>query len=219
MTRMALRCVCDAVGLALGVLLVWQVWLNGWFAEDCLCCGGPLFASPVPSAWALSLTMIGLPFFGLRYWWLGRCGRYGAWMQWPYAVILAGLLCAPLSSICLGLLLVVIVVGESLPTFWQMAIDGLPKARLAGLVWGLAFVLLAGVLWLVRKVRGVGQGRRSRMLWVALAFAFGMACLGVPDLVAFERWRVALCRRPPQQQAALSPEAWGGGLPPLVSRT
>lgn len=42
MARMALRCVCDAVGLVLGVLLVWQVWLNGWFAEDCLCCGGPV---------------------------------------------------------------------------------------------------------------------------------------------------------------------------------
>ena len=40
--------------------------------------------------------------------------------------------------------------------------------------------------------RKSGSHARSRLAWVALAFALWMVFLGVPDLVAFERWRVAL---------------------------
>lgn len=185
-------CLADVLLLAFGVPLVWKVWLNGWFAEDCLCCGGPLFRSLLPAAWPLTLAVFGLLLFGARYWVLGLQGRYGAWMQWPYAVILMALACAPLTCVCLVFFIVLLVVAEALPPAAQQVFGGLSPARLSGLMWGIIFALLAGGVWLWRRKSGAGEGRRSRLGWVALAFALWMVCFGVPDLVTFERWRVTL---------------------------
>lgn len=175
--RMALRCFGDAVGIVVGLFWMWEVWLNGWFAGDCLCCGGPIFVFPRSlSAWTVGWAAAGLALFGWRFWALGRRGRYGAWVRWPYAVVLVGLACAPLAVVYTAL--------------WSVLLNWCPETLMDDMktrmrFWGWLWALVLGVpaaAWLFFF------GRRSRLGWVALAFAAWMGCFGVPDVAAAERW-------------------------------